>query len=377
MANKINHLIAAYRRLNEQPAHVVLATIVETFGSTYQKAGARMLIAKDGELTGLLGGGCFEKDLMEQALSVFETEKAKAIFYDMRSPDDLIWGLGLGCNGAVRVLLQLLKAEDGFNPLNTIADTAEANTTGVLVTTFESEHPDFPVGNSLFLPSNVIDHEQPLATMSFPLVASARQIEFQRKPRIESHVIEDYVIKVFYDLIQPPSQLLVLGAGADAIPVVQFAKALGWSVTVVDHRPGHIKQDRFPQADHLLHIIPQELTENLELDQFNAMVLMTHSIEYDQRYLNAIVNTRIPFIGLLGPAQRKDRLLQSLGEAAARITDRVFGPVGLDIGAETPEEIALSIMAGIHAAMSGRNGEQMSPKLASDFSERDHECIER
>ena len=94
MANKINHLIAAYRRLNEQPAHVVLATIVETFGSTYQKAGARMLIAKDGELTGLLGGGCFEKDLMEQALSVFETEKAKAIFYDMRSPDDLIWGWG-------------------------------------------------------------------------------------------------------------------------------------------------------------------------------------------------------------------------------------------------------------------------------------------
>ena len=186
MANKINHLIAAYRRLNEQPAHVVLATIVETFGSTYQKAGARMLIAKDGELTGLLGGGCFEKDLMEQALSVFETEKAKAIFYDMRSPDDLIWGLGLGCNGAVRVLLQLLKAEDGFNPLNTIADTAEANTTGVLVTTFESEHPDFPVGNSLFLPSNVIDHEQPLATMPIPLagIGSPNRISTQAAHRI-------------------------------------------------------------------------------------------------------------------------------------------------------------------------------------------------
>jgi len=138
MANKINHLIAAYWRLNEHAAHVVLATIVETFGSTYQKAGARMLIAKDGELTGLLGGGCFEKDLMEQALSVFETGKAKAVFYDMRSPDDLIWGLGLGCNGAVRVLLQLLKAEDDFKPLNTIADTVEANTTGVLATSFES-----------------------------------------------------------------------------------------------------------------------------------------------------------------------------------------------------------------------------------------------
>ena len=104
---------------------------------------------------------------------------------------------------------------------------------------------------------------------------------------------------------------------------------------------------------------------------------MTHSIEFDERYLKAIVNSRIPFIGLLGPTQRKDRLLQSLGEAATRIIDRVFGPVGLDIGAETPEEIALSIMAGIHAAMNGRDGKQMSPKLASNFSERDHECLER
>jgi len=134
MSYKIKHLIDAYRRLNEQSADVVLATIVETFGSTYQKAGARMLIARDGGMTGLLGGGCFERDLMEQALPVFETGQAKTVFYDMRSPDDMIWGLGLGCNGAVRVLLQLLKAKDGFKPLNSIADAAEANLTGVLAT---------------------------------------------------------------------------------------------------------------------------------------------------------------------------------------------------------------------------------------------------
>lgn len=377
MANKINHLIAAYQCLNEQPAHVVLATIVETFGSTYQKAGARMLIAKEGELTGLLGGGCFERDLMEQALSVFETGQGKAVFYDMRSPDDLIWGLGLGCNGAVRVLLQLLKAEDNFKPLNTIAEAAEANITGVLVTSVESEYLYFPTGNSLFLPSNAIDHKQPLAATTFPFTGVARQILLQGKPRIESHVIDGHVIKVFYDLIQPPSQLLVLGAGADAVPVVQCAKALGWRVTVVDHRPRYIKPERFPQVDRLLHSIPLNLAENLDLDQFDAMVLLTHSIEYDERYLKVIANSRIPFIGLLGPTQRKDRLLQSLGEAATRIIDRVFGPVGLDIGAETPEEIALSIMAGIHAAINGRDGRQLSSQSASNFSERDHECLER
>jgi xanthine/CO dehydrogenase XdhC/CoxF family maturation factor len=369
MANNINHLIDAYRCLKKDPTDIVLATIVETFGSSYQKAGAKMLIARDGELTGLLGGGCFEKDLMEQAWSVFETGQSKTVFYDMRSPDDVIWGLGLGCNGAVRVLLQLLKIEDRFHPLNAIFDAAEANVTGILVTSFESEHPDFRVGYSIFQRSDTIDSKPSLVSDPFPLQTSAYQAILQGKPHIEAHFIESHIIKVFYDLIQPPSQLLVLGAGVDTVPVVQYAKALGWRITVVDHRPDYIKQDRFPQADNLLNIIPQDLSEKLELDQFNAIVLMTHSIEYDERYLKIIANSNIPFIGLLGPTQRKDRLLHSLGTASAHIKDKVFGPVGLDIGAETPAEIALSIMAGIHAAINGRNGGQLN-------SNPPHVCID-
>lgn len=375
MANKINHLIDAYRRLHQQSADGVLATIVETFGSTYQKAGARMLIAKDGALTGLLGGGCFERDLLEHALPVFETGKAKTVFYDMRSPDDVIWGLGLGCNGAVRVFLQLLKAEDDFKPLNTLADAAEAQVSGILATCIESGHPDFPSGHSLFLPADAVDHEQPITALPFPFVTAARQTLLQGRPRIESHDVEGHAIKMFYDPIRPPSQLLVLGAGADAVPVVQCAKALGWRVTVVDHRPGTIKKERFPQADRLLHCLPQALAENLELDQFHALVLMTHSIEWDERYLKVVAGSRIPFIGLLGPAHRKDRLLQSLGAETARIADRVFGPIGLDIGAETPEEIALSIMAGIHAAMSGHDGRQLSPSPASNLNEHGHDGV--
>ena len=319
-----------------------------------------MLIERNGELTGLLGGGCFEKDLMEQAQSVFETGKSKAVFYDMRSSEDVIWGLGLGCNGAVRVLLQLLKAEEDFYPLNMIAGAAEADTTGVLITTFESGHPDFPAGSSLFLSSLTIDDDRPLAT--YPFTVSACQTLLQRKPHIEAHVVDGHVVKTFYDLIQPPLQLLVLGAGADAVPVVRYAKSLGWRVTVVDYRSGHIKPERFPEADRLLNLIPEDLAVNMKLDQFNAMVLMTHNIEADERYLKGIANSRIPFIGLLGPMPRKDRLLQTLGVKATRIRDRVFGPIGLDIGAEAPEEIALSIIAGILAAMNQRDGRQLNTK---------------
>lgn len=370
MANKINHLIDAYRRLNLQTQACVLATIIETFGSTYQKAGARMLITKEGELTGLLGGGCFERDLVEQSRSVFETGKIKTVFYDMRSPDDVIWGLGLGCNGAVKVMLQLLKAEDDFSPLNSIVDAAEANLPGVLITVFESEHDDFPLGQNLFLPASIVGNRQLLSPPPFPFTLSALQTLLQQKPCIESHVINNQVIRVFYDPLQPPLRLLVIGAGTDALPLLQCAKSLGWRVTLADHRPAHINKQRFPQADSLLHVMPEDLSDKLELEQFNALVLMTHNIEYDERYLKAIVNYSVPFIGLLGPGHRKDRLLKSLDSKASQIANRVFGPIGLDIGAETPEEIALSIMAGIHAELNGRSGQQLRSKTTSDS----HEC---
>lgn len=371
MANKINLLIDAYQQLKQQAEDAVLATIIETFGSTYQKAGARMLITRQGELLGLLGGGCFERDLVEHSLPVFQTGEAKTVFYDMRAPDDVIWGLGLGCNGAVRVLLQLLKAEDDFTPLNIIANAAEANMPGILVSVYKSGHPQYPVGHSSFLLGSIDTDRQLLTIASFPF--PPLQTLSQQKACIESHVINNHVVKAFYDPLPPPLQLLVLGAGADAIPLVQCAKSLGWRVTVADHRLDHIKKERFPQADNLLHLMPQDLSGTLELNQFNALVLMTHNIEYDERYLNSIVNSRIPFIGLLGPSHRKDRLLQSLGSHASRISDRVFGPVGLDIGAETPEEIALSIMAGIHAELNGRSGRQLCLKATAKL----YECMHR
>ncbi|MEC4747264.1 XdhC family protein [Methylomicrobium sp. Wu6] len=355
---KNHHLLAAYREASLQTDLLVLATIIETFGSTYQKAGAKMLIAPDGELTGLLGGGCFELDLIEHARSVFETGNAKTVFYDMRSPADAIWGLGLGCNGAVRIFLQLLTAEGGFSPLNHIAAVDEAEGSGILVTVIESSHPDFPIARNLFLPDSTDRQAE-----SFPAACDVKPAS-QQKTRLEALRIGDHLVKVFYDPLQPPSQLLVLGAGADAIPLVKCAKALGWRVTVADCRPGYVSKVRFPQADATLHLLPQTLENLPEWNRFSAAVLMTHNFDHDRRFLAALAGTCIPFIGLLGPAPRRERLLESLENAAEPLNGRVFGPVGLDIGAETPEEIALSIMAGIHAELKGRSGGQLSLRAA-------------
>lgn len=358
MANKINHLLTAYQQLRQQNDDWVLATIIETLGSTYQKPGARMLINQQGELNGLLGGGCFERDLVEQAQSVFASGECKTVFYDMRAPEDIVWGLGLGCNGAVRVLLQRLSATDGFSPLNILAETAEQQLSGMLVTIYASTHADFPVGHSVFLP-NPAAHPH-LAASAEPLATAT----YSHQSRLETLTISGLTVKAFYDSLQPPWQLLIIGAGADSLPLLASAKALGWRVTVIDYRPAHIRPERFPNADQLHLLRAEELADNLSLSNYQAAVIMTHNVDNDARYLKALATTRIPFMGLLGPSHRKERLLHSLGDDAERLAGRVFGPVGLDIGAETPEEIALSIMAGIHAQLNGRNGRQLGHKTA-------------
>ncbi|MGR9053533.1 MAG: XdhC family protein, partial [Gammaproteobacteria bacterium] len=284
--------------------------------------------------------------------SVFETGQAKMLFYDMRAPDDVVWGLGLGCNGAAKVLLQLLRAEGGFSPLPAVAAAAEAERPGVLVSVCRSDHPAFPAGFNVFFDASAIDASSPFAP-------NAGRVLGRREPSLESICLDGLELEVFYDPLFPPAHLLIIGAGADAVPLVRCALSLGWRVSVVDYRPGHIKPERFPKETRLLYSMPEDLIDNVPLQGFDAVVLMTHNIEYDARYLKALADSELPFIGLLGPAARRERLLAALGPSATAGAERVFGPVGLDIGARSPEEIALSVMAGIYAALNERPGGQL------------------
>lgn len=359
-----NHLIDAYRCLREQKGDVVLATIIETLGSTYQKAGARMLIDQNGEMTGILAGGCFESDLHDQARSVFATGHSKTLFYDMRASDDVVWGLGLGCNGAVRILLQLVRAKHDFWPLNVFADAVDHDACGVLITVTVSSHPDYPSGRTMFLSASSLVKSNIRPEEEMPSLATARQVWSRRRPVLASHQTDGRQLQAFYDYVLPPSRLLVLGAGTDARPLVQCAARLGWKVSIVDYRPAHIKPGRFPEAESLL-LAPEQLNSQLSRVRYDAVVLMTHNFEYDRRYLQQIAASPIPFIGLLGPRQRRDMLLNNLDSAAESLRDRIFGPVGLDIGAQSPEEIALSIMAGIQAALNKRSGGQLGASNAN------------
>lgn len=362
MASRLNHLLDNYRALHGRGEPLVMATITETLGSTYQKAGARLLITADGDSRGLLSGGCFENDLREQAELVFADGRAKQRFYDMRALDDAVWGLGLGCNGAVRVLLQLLTPDADYYPLNRIAETVSNKQTGILAIVCESTLEGLPEGCSFFVDTQKLESHTTNVAVNEQLSLQSRQTWLEHRPRLRELRADGHTLKVFYDIIEPPPELLVIGAGEDAVPLIRLAATLGWRVTLADYRPTYLKAEQFPDAAGLLRCHPEELCATVNPDRFSALVLMTHNFDYDARYLNAIADSTVPYIGLLGPAQRRERLLAELGALSVKISGRTFGPVGLDIGAETPEEIALSIVAEIQAVMKQRDGASLSSK---------------
>jgi len=320
----------------------VLATVVSTAGSTYRKAGARMLIMADGSYLGLLSGGCMEADLAAHAREVIAAGVPRAIEYDMRGPDDVLFGLGAGCEGAMRILLEPAGREtSAAAALSAAGRAAQRGKTAGLIVVHES-------------------HQLPLGTYhaagELPLVLQAALSTTLTESR-SRNVLWDHDgrrQRAFAQFLAPAPQLLICGAGPDVSPVVVAARNLGWGVTVVDHRPAYARESRFAGAE--VHAVaPHALRAAVDVRRFHAALVMSHHLASDQSYLRELAAAGTPgYIGLLGPRVRRERIARELGPVAADLKSRIRGPVGLDIGALTPETIALSIVAQIHAWLAGR-----------------------
>jgi xanthine dehydrogenase accessory factor len=333
---------------------VVLATVIATSGSTYRKAGARMLIGRDGGLAGLLSGGCLESDLYAEACAALEQRGARVKEYDSRTSDDPIWGLGLGCEGVMRILLQPATAAVRYDPLPRLFERAALPERSAFATVVASSEAGWPLGRC-WLPDDSDD--SPVARELAARCAAARRGEGANQI---ARLTAAPSIETFIGLLEPPVRLLLLGGGPDALAVVNQAALLGWSVTVIDHRPAFADALRSGGNARVVLSQPQEVAEHLRVDEFDAAVVMSHYLPADLAYLRHLARSTIRYVGLLGPAARRERLRADLGDAAALLEGRIFGPVGLDIGAQTPEAIALAIVAEIHAALSGREGRSYS-----------------
>lgn len=346
-------ILEAFDAWRRQGEPLVAATVYDTLGSTYSKAGHRILIAANGDYQGLVSGGCLEGDLAERARRVIDTGEPAAVTYDMRDEADDLWGLGIGCNGLIRVFLQPLAAADGYEPFASIADVLRGTDGGAVATVIASGRDDLPAGATLVQARGAAPRAHgidPRGGAASELAAGClRALAAGRAERLR-----DETIDVLFAVVAPVPRVLVLGAGLDAVPVVELAAALGWYVTVADHRPAYLERGEFDRADRVVALTPAGLDEAVPLDRFDAILVMSHHLETDRTYLSRLVDVPARFVGVLGPAARRERLLDALGVDGRRLRARLKGPVGLDLGADSPESIALSIVAEMQAVFAGK-----------------------
>jgi xanthine dehydrogenase accessory factor len=347
-AGGLRSLFAFFHEHRSSGSPLVLATVIATSGTTYRKRGAQMLIRNDHQWHGLLSGGCLEGDLAAHAADVFAGGQARIIDYALSAMTDAVWGFGLGCDGSVRILLQRLDAANQWEPYASLANAVERGVPGRLVLLCGSSDPHAPVGLwSLECAGQPAIGPLAELSLALPQGMGARTPE-------QSDVVDRGRTYECVGLPLPHvPRLVILGGGPDAPPLTQFAAQLGWHVIVADHRAAYADPARFPCADRVVLAPDQILPADLDLSLADAIVIMSHNLAADERYVAAAAQSRARYIGLLGPAARKAKLLSTL--PAASMTDARFrGPVGLDLGGEGPESIALSIVAEIQAMLHGR-----------------------
>jgi xanthine dehydrogenase accessory factor len=344
------HLLQSFAAWRASGEELVLATVYETAGSTYSKTGHCILLAANGDYRGLVSGGCLEGDLVERARDVVAKERAAAVTYDLRDSADDLWGLGVGCNGLLRVFLQPLLPQHGYQPFAAIAERLAGTQAAGVATVIESARAELPAGATAVVDvagERVFGAD---AAASEPLCAAARAAMRNGAARLA----EERGCRILSAPLKPIPRLLVLGGGLDAVPLVGMAHELGWLVTVADHRPGYLARGGFERAERAVLVEPGKLAQELRLADFDAVVVMSHHLATDRQYLAELASARARYVGVLGPRARRDRLLAELGDVARDLKERLKGPVGLDIGADSPESIALSILAELQATLSAR-----------------------
>lgn len=362
---ELQRLLAAYDDYRAAGRACALATVVEVEGSAYRRPGARMLVTDDGQLTGAISGGCLEGDARQRARQALVRRQPTLVTYDTTDEEDPRHGLGPGCRGVVHILLEPLDFQDATNPLELLRSFVRHPETTVLATVFRC--PSQAVGGLgqrlLFTTDGQVSGPAP---DSPDLAAQLRRFADHAFTTGQSMVCECLVagggtVRVFLELLRPALRLCVYGAGNDAQPLVRVAASLGWHVTVVDGRPRQAAAERFPEAAQVRVVSLREVP-TLPLTADYA-VLLTHNYAYDLAVLQRLLEAPTPYIGLLGARTKADRLLDELAQeipnVEARLQGRLYSPVGLNLGAETPEEVALSIVAEVLAVRQGKPGNML------------------
>jgi len=318
-----------------------------------------MLITDDGKWVGSISGGCLEGDALRKARQVMTENKPFTVTYDTREESNQNLGIGLGCNGVIDVLIEPIDSNDPNNPAVFFERILSANSPLALATIFTSDKGQ--TGKKLLLSPDEIK----LDNLSEPklkqqVITDLSLLFDSKKTEAKKYAIDGDETEVFIELIQPSVSLIIFGGGFDARPVSHLAKSLGWDVTVTDECVAHIAPLFFPTADKLSLCQRSFIDRDFSITPYTACVLMSHNYEYDRDVLRKLIKTETPFIGILGPRKRFDKMQEEFEKEGIRLSPedyhRIHSPIGLDIGAEAPDEIAVSIIAEIQSKFSNRSG---------------------
>ena len=371
---EINAIIQAYEQAEQEGKKSALVTVVHLEGSSYRRPGARMLVTDEGEMTGAISGGCLEGDALRKALSVLNQQQSRLVTYDTSDEEDASIGVQLGCAGVIQVLMEPIDNARANHPVELLKKVVSKRQPYVLVTLFSLEDKKgAQPGTCLLVEADgTLSGDMTDAALKQVLLEDVTACFDQQQSAFRNYRSANFTITAFIEYIEPALALMIIGAGNDVIPLVEMANTLGWEPSVIDGRPTHAKRERFASACQILVSKPEKVLEQLVLDEQTVFVLMTHNYNYDLAMLKALVNTSVSYIGLLGPKKKLERMLGDLKSEGITLTEeqlsRIYGPVGLEIGAETAEEIALSILAEIRAVRTGSGGNSLRTKLETIHS---------
>ncbi|PCJ97111.1 MAG: XshC-Cox1-family protein [Flavobacteriaceae bacterium] len=337
MTHELKKIIQAYQTTHEKGLKAVLATIVALNGSSYRRPGVRMLIAEDNTMVGAVSGGCVEKEIIRQAATVFKTQVPKIMTYDGR--------YRLGCEGILYILIE------PFTPHELLLKAFEASV---------STRNDFRIV-SHFLKKDGSDSDY----------GSVFHFKDITVPLQHQQTSENKELDAFAQEMKPCYKLMLIGAEHDAVQLCSYASLSGWEVSIVATPVEEKDISFFPGAKDFIASAPEDFNAST-IDEQTAVVLMTHSYVKDLKYLISLKNISPSYLGLLGPAKRRGKLLDDFLEHCPEVSDAFFdnihGPAGLDIGAETPQEIAISIMSEILSVLRTREPMKLKNKQGTIHS---------
>ena len=359
---EIREIINAYNKAKKNEKRLALATLVHLNGSSYRRPGARMIVDEEGQLTGAISGGCLEGDALRKAVFCIHTQVPKLVVYDTSDEEDATIGIQLGCSGIIQVLFEPIDETDPLNPIELLKKAIQKRQNTVIVTLYASQiKKGDTIGTSMLLEDSGEFHNN----SSFPFVPKTLMQDIKetltvKKSSFKSYQHNDNTFNAFLSFISPPISLVIVGAGNDAIPLQSIAETLGWEVTIVDGRHTYAKIERFSSACQIIVSKPEKVLQQIPIDEKTVFVLMTHNYNYDYAILKALLGKNIPYIGALGPKKKLDNMITDLKAENIFLNERqkniLYGPVGLELGAETPAEIALSITAEIMSVMNNKKG---------------------